>query len=527
MSSLARRPEATTYTIQDLVLDVRRGRIRIPHFQRSFQWERDDVLAHFDSVYRGFPIGNLLLWKHAARAERVEIGPIVVDAPELTEALWVVDGQQRLTALAGALLRQADSRDDRFDVYFDLTSEEFLVPGRRRVERHWLPVRSALDAQTLMEWLSTHPDDWERPEQGRAAVRLAKTLVEYGVPAYVVEAEDEDTLHVIFERMNRTGKALKLAAVYNAVLAQQGDPPGRLDELARDVAAVGFGAIEDSTLLQTVLAVEGLDVAQPSEALKDGGASTGLIRRAGPALRRAMTFLREDAEIPHIDLMPAAFPLLPLARFFALHPDPRARSRELLGRWLWRAFAEYLRHGDDPSRVQRTIDAIDEHEEESVQRLLGATRREPWHIGELPAYNWRSGMTKLVLAALAALGPRDLTTGALIDLPAVISRLGSQSTQRIDPARPGDSLGNRILHPPSEAGTQTGYAILLAEASDTVRHSHCVGSRANEGAEIAEVRERELATHVDRFLASRIAVVHSDRPSLRHILRRVADDDAA
>jgi hypothetical protein len=526
MSSLAPRPEATTYTIQDLVLGVRRGRIRIPTFHGSFQWKQDDVVAVFDSVYRGFPIGNVLMWKHPARAERVEVGPILVDTPELTEALWVVDGQQRIMALAGALLRQQDTGDDSFDVYFDLTSEEFLAPGRRRVLPHWLPVNAALDTQTLLEWVMVHAGHKERLEQGRVALRLGKTLVEYRVPTYVVEAEDEKTLHVVFERMNTTGPE-ELAAVYDAVIAHPGDPPTDVDELARDVAAVGFGALEDSTLLKSIFAIEGLDVTQPIEALEDSDASSDAIGRAGPALRRAITFLREDAAVPHIELMPATFALVPLARFFALHPDPRPRSRVLLGRWLWRAFADHLRHGQHPSRIQRAVDAIDEREEESIQRLLAATPREPWHIGELPPYNWQSGTTKLVLAALAALAPRDLTTGALIDLPAVISRFGSRSAQSIDPARPGDSLGNRILHPPSAAGTQTDYATLLAQASDTVRHTHCAGRHAGGEIDIAEVREREVAAHVDRFLASRMAVVHSDRPSLRHILERIVDDDAA
>ncbi|WP_328708616.1 DUF262 domain-containing protein [Microbispora hainanensis] len=40
---------------------VRDGRLRIPSFQRSFRWDRDDVVRLFDSVLRGYPIGTLLM----------------------------------------------------------------------------------------------------------------------------------------------------------------------------------------------------------------------------------------------------------------------------------------------------------------------------------------------------------------------------------------------------------------------------------------------------------------------------------
>jgi hypothetical protein len=50
------------------------------------------VIALFDSIWRGFPIGNLLLWRRPAPAASVQVGPVSIDAPELDSALWVVDG---------------------------------------------------------------------------------------------------------------------------------------------------------------------------------------------------------------------------------------------------------------------------------------------------------------------------------------------------------------------------------------------------------------------------------------------------
>lgn len=50
------RPRIEYRTPVDLVAEVQRG----------FKWETSDVLARFDSILRGFPIGNLLLWRRPA-----------------------------------------------------------------------------------------------------------------------------------------------------------------------------------------------------------------------------------------------------------------------------------------------------------------------------------------------------------------------------------------------------------------------------------------------------------------------------
>jgi uncharacterized protein with ParB-like and HNH nuclease domain len=67
----------------DLVADVLNGRIRIPPFQRGFKWESRDIIELFDSLVRGFPIGNLLLWLQPAKAAHLDVGPVHIDAPEM------------------------------------------------------------------------------------------------------------------------------------------------------------------------------------------------------------------------------------------------------------------------------------------------------------------------------------------------------------------------------------------------------------------------------------------------------------
>jgi uncharacterized protein with ParB-like and HNH nuclease domain len=77
---LLTRPESRALQVDELVEQILRGEIRIPVFQRGLRWGADDVLALFDSIYRGYPIGSLLLRRGRAEAGRVAIGPLVVNA---------------------------------------------------------------------------------------------------------------------------------------------------------------------------------------------------------------------------------------------------------------------------------------------------------------------------------------------------------------------------------------------------------------------------------------------------------------
>src|SRR5688572_25044353 len=101
------RLEAGAETVEELVERVRRGGVRVPSFQRPLKWDAADVVSLFESVYRGYPIGSILLQKGPAEPGLIKVGPLAVDAPGMQEALWVVDGQQRLTALAAGLSHPA------------------------------------------------------------------------------------------------------------------------------------------------------------------------------------------------------------------------------------------------------------------------------------------------------------------------------------------------------------------------------------------------------------------------------------
>jgi len=59
-------PESTDVNGRGLVglmADIKNGFIRIPDFQRGYIWSKDQILELLDSVWNGYPLGSILLWK--------------------------------------------------------------------------------------------------------------------------------------------------------------------------------------------------------------------------------------------------------------------------------------------------------------------------------------------------------------------------------------------------------------------------------------------------------------------------------
>src|SRR3546814_10725443 len=59
----------TNYPISALIGDIDLGKIGLPELQRPFVWPNVNVRNLFDSLYRGFPAGFLLLWETGATTE--------------------------------------------------------------------------------------------------------------------------------------------------------------------------------------------------------------------------------------------------------------------------------------------------------------------------------------------------------------------------------------------------------------------------------------------------------------------------
>lgn len=117
-----------------LIEDMNRS-IFLPHIQRPFVWDEDQMLRLFDSLMRNYPIQTFLFWrtKDEIKArkfmQRVEWDADLSDFydPSMSqkgvEKVFVLDGQQRLQTLYALFYGAITSADNRrAEAYFDITS---------------------------------------------------------------------------------------------------------------------------------------------------------------------------------------------------------------------------------------------------------------------------------------------------------------------------------------------------------------------------------------------------------------------
>lgn len=107
--------QATPFKVRQLVELKREGRLHLPDLQRGFVWDDSRVRMLFDSLYRRYPVGSLLLWKPFWDTPEAPINVRPWDlyppngatgigqketlVPPQPGAVFVLDGQQRLTSL--------------------------------------------------------------------------------------------------------------------------------------------------------------------------------------------------------------------------------------------------------------------------------------------------------------------------------------------------------------------------------------------------------------------------------------------
>lgn len=115
--------DVNNYTVGTILSNIKSGSIAIPEMQRPFVWDSTKVRDLIDSLYQGFPIGYIIVWQNPS-----------VKLKDGTKAIGkkvLIDGQQRITAMAAAIVGQkvlnAHYKWQRISIAFNPLEEKFEV----------------------------------------------------------------------------------------------------------------------------------------------------------------------------------------------------------------------------------------------------------------------------------------------------------------------------------------------------------------------------------------------------------------
>jgi len=145
--------------IEILISWVKSGEIAIPEIQRPFVWSSTKVRDLMDSLYQGYPIGYIIVWRNPN---------IRLKDGSLSEGKKIlIDGQQRVTALTAAIIGQQvvnkDYKKVRIQIAFNPLEEKFetLTPAIAK-DKKWVDDISTVFKGNLFDivgnYLEQNPD---------------------------------------------------------------------------------------------------------------------------------------------------------------------------------------------------------------------------------------------------------------------------------------------------------------------------------------------------------------------------------
>jgi hypothetical protein len=248
----------------------------IPEFQRGFVWKATQVRDLAESLWYDYPIGSLLVWRSHDSAEEQHAH----DAQR--PSLWVVDGQQRSSALCILFGRKPywwPSVDEwnrtlkRYDIRFDISAKEppfFYVANaaiRKASDSRYIPLREICvldtakekDQKTLQDLAKKIKQNGlcEGMDAMEVYTRLdrLRKIREKDVVAITIDHELEDVVE-IFSRLNSKGTRVTEADIYLGIVAARN--PGWVRDVflpyLRMLAEAGF-EIDPNLLFRTLSGV--------------------------------------------------------------------------------------------------------------------------------------------------------------------------------------------------------------------------------------------------------------------------------
>lgn len=296
-------------TIASALRKIQEQELILPAIQREYVWEADQIVALFDSVMRGYPVGGFLSWK--VEPETIEQFKFygflkdysrydnfhcpVLDVAPTKSVTAVLDGQQRLTSLniglrgsfadrirggwtnnPGAYPRRqlylnvrSDAPENESGLIFDfrfIRDDQLDVEKQNEAETvYWLPVSEvfpASDAAGLVQLLAKHglgndPDAARRVSTLWDAVHKTTGLHFY-------EESDQDVERVldIFIRVNSGGTVLSYSDLLLSIATaqwKQRDARQEINALVDGLNAKGQGfRFSKDVVLKAALVLAGV-----------------------------------------------------------------------------------------------------------------------------------------------------------------------------------------------------------------------------------------------------------------------------
>lgn len=433
-------------TIRKIIDKISNGEIRIPAFQRGFVWEPDKVAFLMDSLYKGFPIGSILLWRtrEKLKTER-DLGNFKLPDPQKDYPIdYVLDGQQRLTSVFSVFQTELvpQKNDNWRDIYFIIDSDSSIQKSRFIAledaevdDNKHFPLNALFDPVKYRKTTSKYDDTIIKKIDV-----LQEKFKEVTILCDLLETDNKEQVAIVFERINRAGVQLDTFQLLTAwSWSTDFDLQEKISSLEEEIDDFGFGELtaEKDLLLKCFSGVINGDTSPKAILELDGNLVREHFEEIKNGIKTTIDFLQKELNIYSLKFLPYPAMIVSLTKFFAsskknghLYTD---LQRKQLIKWFWRC---------NFSR-RYTSGVNDAHEADlvSMVKLLGDEKVDissfKCEISDTffknNQFNTNAVNTKTFIAMLASKNPKSFLSGANVDLSETLKKASSKEFHHVFP----------------------------------------------------------------------------------------------
>lgn len=361
-------------------------RLVLPEIQRDFVWSRKAIMLLIDSLYRGLPIGHMLVWKASVAVDKKAFDDRTLKRGASLEGFYgyLLDGQQRLTALT-----HLRDDDEEYPLMFYLWPEreadgDDALYWRRNNESEnpWsIPVGEALsDDFSLIKRLNAIKADSEfKSEHEEKVLKDLSALhgiLNYEVGVTEFESDEYKLATELFIRFNSTGRKLRRSDLSIAELALH--VPGLTSKEIRQAQSRWKDfRFTMPFLVQCLLAVHtGRFRMKNTTQFWEEEANPNEIKKswhnAERAIAKLVEFLTGTVRWTSASLIPSFNALIPLVVVLARSNSWSMEEKRLARKWLLLASVRGYFSGAAETRLDKVLHRIES--KPSMKQLWTVTR---------------------------------------------------------------------------------------------------------------------------------------------------------
>jgi len=208
------RAKQQVISITQILNLISKGALKVPHFQRHFVWKAHHIMALFDSIAKGYPIGSVIFWQTDQELETFpKMGPHNLPQSK-NHSYYILDGHQRLATLYGVLTQSKEKIENKqqwwWTLYYDLRREKLTHVADGKPKTGYIPLHSLIQTVDFLGEIKKIKKECQ--EQAHVfeekAGNLAQTIRDYQIVMTQLEGGTIENATSIFSRLNSTGIAI-------------------------------------------------------------------------------------------------------------------------------------------------------------------------------------------------------------------------------------------------------------------------------------------------------------------------------